>query len=403
MPEKYLALSVIIFIILMLRTQNSLVQVYVGSFTAYFFLGWVFAKYVDIWQLTFYSISALSLMCGVVMGNSFIAIRKLQKADTKRIDFSIPEEGIQFNPLLTIALISCVFVAFCSYLILILLHGLPVLNIGDRTEVSGFFTYLIGLIWIIYPFIYVWLPKRYLLAATFGVGFIMLTMGYRTPLVVTILMFIFLNIKYGRFVLTRNIKLLGCLLLLSVLTLYPLLRFQDDPEAVVKLLANLDMPEELFVFAPFILVFAEGASVVKGIAMILPDVGLQYGQFTLAGFSTVLPGEQTHSRTLLSYWLGRTNWQESTTTSSILGQFYLEVGQYGTYFLCFFLGLFICLGSNRFLTANRPIKSAPFLIVFILLTISIHTGMLDPLILYVLLIYMLIIFISKMGDVIFKK
>ena len=243
MSEKYLALSVIIFIILMLRTQNSLVQVYVGSFTAYFFLGWVFAKYVDIWQLTFYSISALSLMCGVVMGNTFISIRKLQKADTKLIDFSIPEEGIQFNPLLTIALISCVFVAFCSYLILILLHGLPVLNIGDRTEVSGFFTYLIGLIWIIYPFIYVWLPKRYLLAATFGVGFIMLTMGYRTPLVVTILMFIFLNIKYGRFVLTRNIKLLGCLLLLSVLTLYPLLRFQDDPEAVVKLLANLDMPE----------------------------------------------------------------------------------------------------------------------------------------------------------------
>ena len=193
------------------------------------------------------------------------------------------------------------------------------------------------------------------------------------------------------------------MLLLSVLTLYPLLRFQDDPEAVVRLLANLDMPEELFIFAPFILVFAEGASVVKGIGMIIPDVGLQYGQFTLAGFSTVLPGEQTHSRTLLSYWLGRTNWQESTTTSSILGQFYLEVGQYGTYFLCFFLGLFINLGSNQFLTKNDPIKGAPFLLVFILLTISIHTGMLDPLVLYVLFIYVILIIVNKLGGVIFKK
>jgi len=287
-------------------------------------------------------------------------------------------------------------------LLLIAMHGVPVLNISDRTEVSGFFTYLIGLVWIIYPFLYVWLPKKYLFLATLGIGFIMLTMGYRTPLVITILMFIFLNIKYQRFLLSRKLKLLGLFLLLSVLTIYPLLRFQDDPEAVVRLLGNLDMPPELFVFAPFILVFAEGASVVKGIGMIVPDVGYQFGQFTLAGFSTVLPGEQTHSRTLLSYWLGRTNWQESTTTSSILGQFYLEFGPYGAYVLCFLLGAFITLGSYNFLTNDKPIESAPFLITFILLTISIHTGLLDPLILYVLLVYFMIILVYKMGNVIFN-
>jgi hypothetical protein len=231
----------------------------------------------------------------------------------------------------------------------------------------------------------------------------MLTMGYRTPLVVTILMFVFLNVKYNRFYISKKTKAFGSIILLSIMTLYPLLRFQDDPEAIIKLLANLDMPPELFIFAPFILVFAEGSIVIKGINAILPDIGLQYGQFTLAGFSTILPGEQTHSRTLLSYWLGRTNWQESTTTSSILGQFYLEFGTYGAYILSFFVGVFITLGSHRFLTRNRPIESAPFLICFILLTISIHTGMLDPLVLYVLFIYITMIIIKKMGDVIFKK
>lgn len=402
MIEKCSALAVMLVLIFTMIKQNRLVQVYVSCFAVYFFLGWVFAKHVGLWQLTFYSLSVVSLLTGVILSRLFISISENQN-QPQRESIHIPSEGESFNPIVNFTLILLVVVSLVSYVVLVVMHGIPVLNISDRKDVSGFFTYLIGLIWILYPFMYVWLSKKKLLYFTALASIIMLTMGYRTPLVVTILMFVFLNVKYNRFYISKKTKAFGSIILLSIMTLYPLLRFQDDPEAIIKLLANLDMPPELFIFAPFILVFAEGSIVIKGINAILPDIGLQYGQFTLAGFSTILPGEQTHSRTLLSYWLGRTNWQESTTTSSILGQFYLEFGTYGAYILSFFVGVFITLGSHRFLTRNRPIESAPFLICFILLTISIHTGMLDPLVLYVLFIYITMIIIKKMGDVIFKK
>ncbi|MEI4548453.1 hypothetical protein [Pseudoalteromonas spongiae] len=402
MLEQTICLLLILGACFVLKFSNPLVRIYVAAFIAYFYIGWVFARNMTLFQLTMYNLCVLLLLSGVVLANLICKVIDSERrlAATK---FHIPESGGKFNPLTNLVLVLLLSIAFASYLLLIAMHGLPVLNISERTEVSGVFTYLIGLVWILYPFIFYRVPKRYLLIVTFFVLLMMLTMGYRTPLVLTLLMFFILNWKFNRFKLSNSAKLFAVLLMASIVTIYPLLRFQEDPEAIVRLLGNLDLPPEWFILAPSVLVFAEGASVVKGITMISPDVGLQYGQFTWAGFSTMLPGEQTHSRTLLSFWLGRTNWQESTTTSSIIGQYYLEFGALGAYILSFISGFLIALGSHRFLTRSSIFSGAPFLIVFSLFLISIHTGMLDPIVIYTLVIYAVVLLANHLGQVIFKQ
>lgn len=402
MLDQITSVFIILIAGVVLKYSNPLVRIYLAAFIAYFYIGWLFAINMTYYQLGMYNICILLLIAGIALAALISKVLEHNTSNCASIN-ELTSEGGRYNPLVNTVLLGLLSIALVSYVILIALHGLPVLNISERKEVSGVFTYLIGLIWILYPFIFYRTPKRYLLLVTFGVLMIMLTMGYRTPLVLTLLMFFLLNWKYNRFKLSLTSKILAVVLLASIVTIYPLIRFQDDPEAIIKLLGNLDLPPEWFIIAPSVLVFAEGASVVKGIMEIVPDVGLQYGQFTLSGFSTILPGEQTHSRTLLSYWLGRTNWQESTTTSSIIGQYYLEFGVLGAYILSFLSGCFIATGSHHFLKKSSIFSGAPFLVVFSLFLISIHTGMLDPIVLYTLLIYGIVFLANHIGKVIFYK
>jgi len=400
MVDQLASILTIFAVVILLKYQNNLVRAYVLAFVAYFYIGWLFAKNMTFSQLAFYNTSIISLVFGITLAS--LILNELKRQNSSVLNSKqVVNEVKAFNPLVNLVLVLFITIAIVSYMLLIVIHGIPVLNISARDEVSGFFTYLIGLLWVTYPFIFVSLKKSYLKIATLVTIFVLLTMGYRTPLVVVILMFFVLNLKYKRFVFTKKAKAFSVLLLLSVVTIYPLLRFQEDPQAVVKLLANLNLPPELFIVAPFVLVFAEGGSVVLGITQVFPDVGAQWGKFTYAGFSTVLPGEQLHSRTLLSYWLGRTNWQDSTTTSTILGQFYLEGGRYFTYIMCGVLGFFLSWGSNKFLYKQSIFAGAPFLIIFVFLTISIHTGLLDPIILYVLFIYGVVALSHEIGVTVF--
>lgn len=401
MLEFALTALTLIVVAVFLYYQNNITRSFVAAFVLYYFVGWLFSVNVKIEQLILYDLCILFLIFGVLFSDLIInGIKNSpQMWCTKQGDFQI----VKFNPLVVFVLICLSLIAISSYTVLIALHGIPVLNISARNEVSGFFTYLIGLIWVSYPFLFVSLKKKQLILMTMIIVFILLTMGYRTPLVVVIMMFFLLNLKCKRFTFNIRTKVIASLLLLSLVTLYPLLRFQDDPEAIIKLLGNLDLPEEYFIFAPFILVFAEGAGVVQGIIQIFADIGPQWGAFTYHGFSTILPGEQIHSRTLLSYLLGRTNWQESTTTSTLIGQLYLEGGEYFTYFMSFFVGIFISFGTFRYLYKSNIFASAPFIITFVFLALSIHTGLLDPIILYVLFIYLVMYICNEVGNVIFRS
>ncbi len=393
MIEKLLAVAVIIAMLAVLRFQNRMVVTFVAAFAAYYYIGWFFANNMEPWQLNYYNFALLAMLAGVVLGNLITATTTAKAPpDTEQMLSGPP------NFYLKGCVLGLYGVAILAYLVLLATHGVPVLNISERSDVPGFYTYIIGLIWVLYPFLFVTLPRRFVLPVTVLTVLILLTMGYRTPLIITLLSFVFLNLKYQRFVITRRLKLLGALLLFSIATLYPLLRFQEDPQALIKLLGNLDLPPELFILAPFILVFAEGASVILGIHLIIPKVGLQYGAFTLAGFSTVLPGEQIHSRTLLSYWLGRTNWQESSTTSSLLGQFLIEFGSVGSIICCLLLGLFIAVGSQRYFQSTDRMKDLPFIFLFGMLLIGIHTGVLDPLVLYALILYLALFIGDRVGE-----
>lgn len=404
MLEAFMTIVTITIVIVFLRYQNNLIRSYIAAFVVYFFVGWFFSINVKISQLLLYNFCILSIVGGVLFSDVItFSLRNPISNSVSNLSKYKDDGLVSFNPLVVFVLISLVIIALSSYVVLIVTHGVPVLNISARKEVSGFFTYLIGLLWIIYPFLYVALSKKRLLLMTLVIVFVLLTMGYRTPLAAVVLMFFLLNVKYERFEFNLKIKVITLVLLLSLVTLYPLLRFQDDPEAIIKLLGNLDLPPEYFIFAPFILVFAEGAGVVQGITQIYTDIGPQWGSFTYNGFSTILPGEQLHSRTLLSYMLGRTNWQDSTTTSTLIGQFYLEGGRNFTYIMSFLLGFFLSFGTYRYLYKSDIFASAPFIIAFVFLSLSIHTGLLDPIILYVLFIYFVMHVCNEVGNSIFEK
>jgi oligosaccharide repeat unit polymerase len=402
MLEGIFAVSVIVCALLIARRQNRMIGAFIVLFAAYYYIGWLFANNMTPWQLNYYSLAVSALLVGVLMANLLVHYRRSLAPQSKPNDEAFAAElqatlKQSANFYLKLIVLSLYAIGVLAYVALIALYGVPVLNIGDRSAVPGYFTYIIGVIWVLYPYLYVTLERRHVLPATALTFFILLTMGYRTPLVITILCFIFLNLKYQRFVISRRMKILGVLLLFAVASLYPLIRFQEDPQALITLLGNLDLPPELFLLAPFILVFAEGSSVILGIHQMLPSIGPQYGAFTLSGFATVLPGEQIHSRTLLSYWLGRTNWQESSTTSSLLGQFLIEFGYWGSIVCCLLLGFFMALGSQRYFESTDRMKDLPFVLVFGLLTIGIHTGVLDPLVVYALILYCLVLVADRLG------
>lgn len=384
---------VLLVTLLVVRTQNKMVATFLSVFAAYYYIGWFVANNMEFWQLNYYSSALLAMALGVAMGRLFINLgtQDNQPVDVDSVFSQPPNFYLK-------ALVACLYgIGLCAYLALLVVYGVPILNISDRADTPGYFTYLIGVIWVLYPVLFLYLKKSHILPATVLTLLILGTMGYRTPLVITVLSFIFLNLKYQRFVITRKAKVFGALFLFIIASLYPLIRFQEDPQALISLLGNLDLPPELFILAPFILVFAEGASVILGIHLILPKIGIQLGAFTMSGFATVLPGEQIHSRTLLSYWLGRTNWQESSTTSSLLGQFLIEFGYLGSILCCFLLGVFLLIGSERYLKSNDRIKDLPFVFMFGLLLIGIHTGLLDPLVVYALLLYAMLFFADRVG------
>lgn len=398
-----LSVTLVVFslvLVFIYKVKDYLVNLYLLSFFSYYYIGWHFAWDISLSQLAFYNLTTFMFILGSCY---FYFYKSFNVGNNNAILYTIPESGLKFNSLVIFSLLSLFLIAVGSYLFLVLSSGIPILNINERKEVSGFYTYLIGLFWVVYPFFYVGVNKKFIVPLTILIVLLLLTMGYRTPLVIVLFIFIILNFKYKRVYINRWAKLFFIVAFLFIVTIYPLVRFQDDPEAVIKLLKNLDLSEDFFFLAPMILVFAEGAAVIKGLFMISPDIGFQYGSFTLAGFSTILPGEQMHSRTLLSYWLGRTNWQESTTTSSLLGQFYIEFGKTGAVFLCFLLGLLLTRGCYYFNRSRSIFYEVFFLIKYIFLLISIHTGFLDPIVLYVLTVYFIIYIMHKIGEICFPK
>lgn len=399
MLETLIFVFTFFFLAVTLYYQNNLVRLYLLAFAAYFYTGYFFAANIELHQLSLYNVCILMMTSGVWLA-SLIRTGRDYREEYPPACYS--SEKIN-SPLFVLYLTVMCGIAVAAFLTLVALHGLPILNITARKEVSGFFTYLVGLLWILYPLVFLHLNGKWLIIVTGLMLLILLTMGYRTPLVSMIFMFAILNMKHKKVTIHLWLKLFGAALMLSIVAVYPLLRFQEDPEAIVKLLSNLDMPPELFIVAPLVLVFAEGASVVKGIMRLHSEMGPLWGEFTLSGFITVLPGEQEHSRTLLSYWLGRTNWQESTTTSTLIGQFYLEGGEYFSYLMCFILGFFICVGSRFYLKSNKPFINSAFLLVFIFLTLSIHTGMLDPIVIYALLIYFISYIVYGISSTIFPR
>ncbi|ATI46470.1 O-antigen ligase [Vibrio parahaemolyticus] len=282
-----------------------------------------------------------------------------------------------------------------SFLFISMIYGVPILNIENRYKVSGYFSYVVFSLWIIYPLVFLYLKKNKIMIYTVTALFIFFCMGYRTPIVIIIAMFFIMNGVRPRFYINRKKIIIISTLMFLIIAVYPLLRFDDI--SVLEDLANyLEIPVYLVWMLPLFLATTEGAEVLTGIKSIILEQGIQMGSFTIGGMLTFLPNIELHSRRQLSIWLGRTNWEESTTTSTLIGQFMIEFGFTGIYILAISLSVFLFLSDRYFYKANKTFSLSLYCISFILLLLSIHTGLLDPVIIFAFFIYVFFVFLAQL-------
>ncbi|EGR1094102.1 hypothetical protein EFU33_13585 [Vibrio cholerae] len=289
-------------------------------------------------------------------------------------------------------------VALFAFLLLVAQYGIPILNTEIRHKVSGYISYSVFLLWIFFPFAYVYLNKNHLISYFIISVFIFLLMAYRTPVVILFVMLFILNNKIPRFSFSfKQYSLVG-LIIFFIIAIYPLIRY-EDMGFVENIADNLGIPPYLISMMPFFIATTEGAEVLTGIKSIIIEQGEQLGMFTFNGMMTFLPGFDLHSRRQLSIWLGRSNWEESTTTSTFIGQFMLEFGFSGVIISSVILAAFLVSSYGFYYRTKQIFLIVPYTVVYILFLLSIHTGFLDPIIILALIMYFLFMVLLNIKNV----
>jgi len=322
-------------------------------------------------------------------GACFISLSLALIIPTKnRVCFkpNIYRKEIKKNHFAKLCLYLTTMVAFLCYVIVIILHGLPMLNPSVRNEVSAYFTYFIALLWINFPLVFFYFSRKFVFIYIVFSFCIFLTMGYRTPILFVCIFFVLCNLSWIRLNITKKRLLLFLMFFVVITGVFASLRFEDTGK-LNKIMNNLGVPHQFKYVAPIYFVFAEGYIVNSEILDINKKEGNQYGSFTGSAFLTILPGEQLHARNKLAFWMGRDNWQTSSTTPSLIGQLVLEVGQSLTVFLIFLIGCFVNSYSKRVKASTAISKFYPQTVLLSFLMLGIHTGILDPIIIFIMVNY----------------
>lgn len=274
-------------------------------------------------------------------------------------------------------------IALLSFLAVVALYGIPMLNPSARHSVSAYFTYFIALLWINFPLVYCYFGKKITLGYFLITLVIFLMMGYRTPILFLVMFFIFANLCWPRIRVNKT-KVIALFTFLILITgVFASLRF-DDSGHFDKIMNRLGVPSQLKYVAPIYFVFAEGYIVNSGIVDVKKEIGNQYGGFTIAAFKTLLPGAQLHSRNQLAYWLGRENWETSSTTPSLIGQLMIEFGKLGVIIGMFAIGIMVARFNYKLNGQAAASKFYIRVITVSFLVLGIHTGILDPIVLFIL-------------------
>lgn len=347
-------------------------------FFSYYLLGVLASSLVGLNEgvLELYAIAFLSLSVGTL----------LIKNDDVSLDFFIYEDEIKRSLLMKVSVGAISLIAIASFMVIILVYGIPMLNPGERHHVSPYLTYLVSLLWVNFPAVYFFFKRTTIFNYFLASVVIFLMMGYRSPILIISAFFFLLNLNWPRVRFSFKRKLFVGAFLVLVAGFFATLRF-DDTTRLDKIMQNLGVPEVLRPVAPIYFAFAEGYIVNSAIVDLVDKLGWQYGGFTAAAFSTILPGKQVHSRNKLSQWMGRDNWEESSTTPTLIGQVYLEGGTYFVGFFFLLLGAFVSSFSKIIRHCGAISKYYLYMVPYTFLLLGIHTGILDPITIFVAAYY----------------
>jgi len=143
-----------------------------------------------------------------------------------------------------------------------------------------------------------------------------------------------------------------------------------------------------------------GATVFSDIVNFSSFSGSLHGRFAISIFGTILPGIQMGPRTFIS--LLRETSLASSTTPSILGGPYLDFGVLGIALFMFLVGLLLTFlylviesSQNSFDTFCHKINVVSYSYLLSILIISIHSGLLDPIIIFSIVF---IIFLQSLAN-----
>ena len=143
-----------------------------------------------------------------------------------------------------------------------------------------------------------------------------------------------------------------------------------------------------------------GATVFSDIVNFSSFSGSLHGRFAISIFGTILPGIQMGPRTFIS--LLRETSLASSTTPSILGGPYLDFGVLGIALFMFLVGLLLTFlylvmesSQKSFNTFCHKINVVSYSYLLSILIISIHSGLLDPIIIFSIVF---IIFLQSLAN-----
>ncbi|WP_166418819.1 hypothetical protein [Cochlodiniinecator piscidefendens] len=368
-----LAISFTLFILTFIQA-GTLVRIFVSTFFSFnLLIIWAGFRFEN--NLAEQLLFTLAML-GCFIGNYYKKFQNPIRTAELQIIYApkIKQKRIILTGYLLISLIATASV--------VVVYGIPILNHGIRSSISSYYSYIVALGWMATPYYLIYLPKKTALTFFIVAFMISFLMAYRSPLAYMILCFFMTNhLTGGRFVSKTSgyMTILGGMILVGLIA--NLRATNGIVEQYINVLAELSIQNRYIIFAPIIAIFYEGSEVMHGIVRHMESDNIKLGTYTLQSFLTILPGEQIHPRALLSYWLERSTWRTSTTTPTLLGQIFIEFGFIGTTIFLAMTTYFIGHLDRADRITERKLS---FLISTVaVIFLSIHTGVLDSLFIFI--------------------
>ncbi|MBE6058625.1 MAG: hypothetical protein E7215_00400 [Clostridium sulfidigenes] len=363
-------------------------------YSVYFFIGSI--PILNYEKTQSFTIILICLGIGSYFIGTLFTNKVKQERNFKNRLYNYKYVDLAMKVFFTIGMIAIIF--------LILRNGILITNPVARGMVNKKINFLTNFFWMSGSYLFMKsmkANKKITFRNTMMIASVILlesTLGYRTPVLIVAVVFLFSYDQYVSKIKVKTVFILS-IIILGMLSLYAYIRLKLEMGNGVYIYSSQSGIEEKWTWIlPLIFITRTGTEVLTKLQGILAIESFLHGKLFMSIFSVLLPGEQDSSRMIVTRLLGTR--LESSTTMTLIGQFYMDFNVLGIIMGMIIIGY----TSNRIYNSVKIYRKngmeVPLILMYrysiwtAIVISSIHTGLVDFILIFIVLINEILVIIS---------